>query len=63
MTGSVFTRRDFLRLAAGGALAASGIGCSSGPDKAKAGRSAATTAGAKARPALRIAQWNHYVAG
>jgi multiple sugar transport system substrate-binding protein len=63
VTGSVFTRRDFLRLAAGGALAATGIGCSSGPDRAKAGAGATTTAGAKGRPALRIAQWNHYVAG
>jgi multiple sugar transport system substrate-binding protein len=63
VTGSVFTRRDFLRLAAGGALAASGIGCNSGSDKAKAGRGATTTASAKGRPTLRIAQWNHYVAG
>ena len=62
MIGADFSRRDFLRLAAGGAtLLATGAGCNSGSDTAKS--KAATTTGAKGRPALRIAQWSHYVAG
>ena len=63
--GSSFTRRDFLRLAAGGAaLLATGAGCGSGSGSAKprAGTTA-TAAGGKGKPTLRIAQWNHYVAG
>jgi multiple sugar transport system substrate-binding protein len=51
------TRRDFLRLAAGGAVAATlpwGCGSTSKPVKAAA---TATTGGK--RPTLRIAQWTH----
>lgn len=58
-----FTRRDFLRLAAGGALVASGVGCNSGSDKPQSGAGATTTADAKGRRTLRIAQWNHYASG
>ena len=58
-------RRDFLRLVAGGAtLLATGAGCNSGSKAAKSKAGTATTAAdAKGRPTLRIAQWNHYVAG
>jgi multiple sugar transport system substrate-binding protein len=58
-------RRDFLRLAAGGAtLLATGAGCNagSGSDRSKAG-SAPTTSAVKGPRTLRIAQWNNYVAG
>jgi multiple sugar transport system substrate-binding protein len=63
--GSGFTRRDFLRLAAGGTtLLAAGAGCNSGSKtaKSKGGAATATTASKGTRP-LRIAQWSHYVAG
>jgi len=63
MTGDDVTRRDFLRLAAGGALLATGVGCTSGSEKPKSGAGATTTAGAAANGTLRIAQWNNYVAG
>ena len=65
MTDPGFSRRDFLRLAAGGAtLLATGAGCGSGSGSAKSKAGTATTvAGAKGKPTLRIAQWNHYVAG
>jgi multiple sugar transport system substrate-binding protein len=58
-------RRDFLRLAAGGALVAAGAACGSGSERSAQpkGDTGATTAGAKGRPTLRIAQWSHYVAG
>jgi multiple sugar transport system substrate-binding protein len=63
--GPGFSRRDFLRLAAGGAtVLATGAGCNSGSKTAKTGGGAATTSsGAKGRGPLRIAQWSHYVAG
>jgi multiple sugar transport system substrate-binding protein len=63
--GSSFTRRDFLRLAAGGVtLLATGAGCNSGSDTAKSKAGTATTAsGAKGKGTLRIAQWNNYVTG
>jgi multiple sugar transport system substrate-binding protein len=63
--GFAFTRRDFLRLAAGGAtLLATGAGCGSGSDTAKPKPATATTAaGGKGRPTLRIAQWTNYIAG
>jgi multiple sugar transport system substrate-binding protein len=63
VTDDGFTRRGFLRLA-GGALAATAVGCNSGSGTAtsKAG-TASTTAGAKGPRQLRIAQWSHYVAG
>ena len=65
MSGDDVTRRDFLRLAAGGAtLLATGLGCNSGSDTAKSKAATATTAaGAKGKPTLRIAQWNNYMAG
>ena len=65
MNGPDLARRDFLRLAAGGAaMLATGAGCDgrSGTTKSKAG-TATTAADAKGRPTLRIAQWTHYVAG
>jgi multiple sugar transport system substrate-binding protein len=57
-------RREFLRLAAGGAVcaAAAGAGCSSGSDEPK--KSAATGgpgAGSAASRELRIATWSHFV--
>ncbi len=61
-----FPRRDFLRLAAGGAtLLATGAACGSGSEGSArpTGDTGTTTAGAKGRPTLRIAQWSHYVAG
>jgi multiple sugar transport system substrate-binding protein len=54
-----FTRRGFLRLAAGAAAAATGAGCSSGSEKPK--RSGAAQADAKGERTLRILQWNHFV--
>ena len=62
MSGDGFTRRDFLRAAAGAALVATGAGCNSGSGKPKSG-AGTTTADAKDRRTLRIAQWNHYVSG
>jgi len=59
------TRRDFLRLAAGGAtVLATGAGCNSGsgPDRSNAEADRAASA-AKRRKPLRIALWSHYVAG
>jgi multiple sugar transport system substrate-binding protein len=56
-----FTRRGFLRLAAGAAAVATGVGCNSG-DKPKS-RPSATKAGLNGERTLRIAQWNNYVAG
>lgn len=63
--GSNVTRRDFLRVAAGGAtLLATGAACDSGVDTAKSKGDTANTAGAaKGKPRLRIAQWNSYIAG
>jgi multiple sugar transport system substrate-binding protein len=55
-----FTRRGFLRVAAGAAAVATGAGC--GSDKPKSSPSA-TRAGANGDRTLRIAQWNNYVAG
>jgi multiple sugar transport system substrate-binding protein len=55
-----FTRRGFLRVAAGAAVVATGVGCSSGSDKPKSSGSAAK-AGAKGERTLRIAQWPHPV--
>src|SRR5687768_9431224 len=57
-------RREFLRLAAGGAVcaAAAGAGCSSGSDEPK--KSAANGgpgAGSVASRELRIATWSHFV--
>ena len=65
MSNSDLARRDFLRLAAGGAtLLATGSGCNSGSKAAKSKPSTATTAAnAKGKPTLRIATWNNYVAG
>jgi multiple sugar transport system substrate-binding protein len=63
--GSDWSRRNFLRLAAGGAtLLATGAACrsSSNTTKSKAG-TATTAAGAKGKPTLRIAQWNNYASG
>jgi multiple sugar transport system substrate-binding protein len=55
-----FTRRGFLRVAAGAAAVATGVGCNSGSDKPKSSPSAAK-AGAKGERTLRIAQWAHFV--
>lgn len=55
-------RRDFLRLAAGAAaVAATTAACRSGSDEPKSSGAAAKSNPGK--PTLRIAQWNHYVAG
>jgi len=54
MTDPRCTRRDFLRLAAGGAMVA-GMGCGSGPAKTKASIAPA------GRATLRIAQWSHFI--
>jgi multiple sugar transport system substrate-binding protein len=56
-----FTRRGFLRMAAGAAVAAAVGGCGSGSDKPKA--SATTQPGVGPHPptALRIAQLSHFV--
>jgi multiple sugar transport system substrate-binding protein len=62
MTGDAFTRREFLRAAAGGALLATGVGCGSGSGGAKSRSEPTPTAGAKGRATLRIAQWRHPVA-
>jgi multiple sugar transport system substrate-binding protein len=65
VSSSDLARRDFLRLAAGGAtLLATGMGCGSGSKSAKSKPNTATSAaGSTGKPTLRIAQWNHYVAG
>lgn len=63
MSDRDLARRDFLRLAAGGAaLLTTGAHCG-GSDPAKPARTAPTDGGAKGKPTLRIAQWNNYVAG
>lgn len=57
-------RRDFLRLAAAGAVcAAAGAGCSSGSDDGQAQRKAGDDArtGGAAPKELRIATWSHFV--
>ena len=58
-------RRDFLRLAAGGAVcaAAAGAGCSSGADEPKesAAKGSGPGSGNAASRELRIAQWSHFV--
>ena len=57
-------RREFLRLAAGGAVCAvaAGAGCSSGSDKPKeAAANGGPGAGKAASRELRIAQWSHFV--
>ena len=64
MSGPDLPRRDFLRLAAGGAtLLAAGAGCNSGSDTAKSKPATDTTVAVNGRRKLRIAQWTHYVAG
>jgi len=64
MSGDDLARRDFLRLAAGGAtLLAAGVGCSSGPKGAKTQSASAPTTSVAKGKILRIAQWNNYVAG
>jgi multiple sugar transport system substrate-binding protein len=64
MTGDALPRRDFLRLAAGGATLLTGAGCRSrrGTHSGDEGGEP-TSAGAAGPRTLRIAQWNHYVAG
>jgi multiple sugar transport system substrate-binding protein len=57
-----WSRRDFLRLAAGAAtLAATGAACSSESDKPKQRAGAGQAAAGKGDRTLRIAQWNHFV--
>ncbi|HEV3364180.1 MAG TPA: extracellular solute-binding protein, partial [Acidimicrobiia bacterium] len=57
-------RRDFLRLAAGGAtLLATGAACNSGPKTSKSNAGAAGTTAPAGKRTLRIAQWTNYVAG
>jgi multiple sugar transport system substrate-binding protein len=64
MTGSGVARRDFLRLAVGGAtLLATGAGCNSGNTAKSSGNADTTTSAPAAKGPLRIAQWSHYVAG
>jgi multiple sugar transport system substrate-binding protein len=63
MSGAGCTRRDFLRLAAGGALLATGADCRSRSDTKPAAKPAGEPAARAGKPTLRIAQWNHYVAG
>ena len=61
MTGKPFTRRDFLRLTAGGAtLLATGAGCGSGSDKPRPS-GATTSVVPESGRTLRIAQWSHFV--
>ncbi len=61
LTGAGFTRRDFLRVAAGGAtLLAAGAGCGSGSDTSTSKVATTRTAGeAQGKRRLRIAQWRH----
>lgn len=62
MTGDRFTRRDFLRAAAGATLVVTGVGCASARETAKRTAGTATTVvGGKGKPTLRIAQWRHAV--
>jgi multiple sugar transport system substrate-binding protein len=59
---STFTRRDFLRVAAGAAaVAATGTACGSGSDNPKPNGAAAKGGASKGRRTLRIAQWSHFV--
>jgi hypothetical protein len=61
VTGANVARRDFLRLAAGGAaLLATGAGCNSGSEPAK---SKATTAASEGKQTLRIAKRTNYIFG
>jgi multiple sugar transport system substrate-binding protein len=61
--GSDWSRRDFLRLTAGGAtLLATGAACRSPSNTTKSKAGSATT-GPGGKPTLRIAQWNNYVVG
>lgn len=62
MKRSTFTRRDFLRAAAGAAaVAATGAACGSESDKSKPSGPAATSDASKGGGTLRIVQWSHYV--
>ena len=65
MSGADLARRDFLRLAAGGAtLLATGAGCNSGSGTAKSrAATAASAGGAKGKPTLRIAKRTNYISG
>ena len=64
MSGSDLGRREFLRIAAGGAtLLAIGAGCNSGSDTEKSKAATDTTAGVHGKRQLRIAQWTHYISG
>jgi multiple sugar transport system substrate-binding protein len=58
---ATFTRRGFLRLAAGAAAVATGMGCNSG-DKPTS-RPSGNKPGVNGERPLRIAQWNNYVPG
>jgi multiple sugar transport system substrate-binding protein len=61
VSGNDVGRRDFLRLAAGGAaLLATGTGCNSGSDPAK---SKAATAASEGKQTLRIAKRTNYIFG
>lgn len=65
MEGSTFTRRDFLRVAAGGAtLLATGAGCNSGSNTGTSKPAPAGTAvDRKREPTLRIAKRTNYILG
>jgi multiple sugar transport system substrate-binding protein len=56
-----FTRRGFMRMAAGAAVAAAVGGCRSASDKSKATAATKPGAGAAPAPVLRIAQLSHFV--
>jgi multiple sugar transport system substrate-binding protein len=60
--GTFFTRREFLRVAAGAAaVAATGAACGSGSDKSKPSGTAAKGAARRGERTLRIAQFSHFV--
>jgi multiple sugar transport system substrate-binding protein len=62
VTEGIFTRRAFLRVAAGAAtVAATGAACGSGSDKPKPSETAAKGGASKGGRTLRIAQWSHFV--
>jgi multiple sugar transport system substrate-binding protein len=63
VTEGTFTRRDFLRVAAGAAavVAGGGAACGSGPDKPKANGAAGKGGASKGQQTLRIAQFTHFV--
>jgi multiple sugar transport system substrate-binding protein len=62
MTGGTFTRRAFLRAAAGAAaVAATGSACGSGSDRSEPSGAAAKRDASKGGRTLRIVQWSHYV--